>query len=158
MKSKSRAKVWKQWGEPLGIKTGILIAAFLPAFCVLSALKVGAKDLPVDRAGATMMSYRSLIKAREKFDRKPVWVVGGLRFTNGTAYLGASSSGQGDSHESVCVVPTESFIDPTGSGERATLARFDGMLLAVHGRYERASTPQCPNGTIFAALLEVSLE
>ena len=133
--------------------------ALVLSFCALAATAVDAKGLPVDQAGASMMSYRSLIQAPEKFDRKSVWIIGELRFSSGTAYLGASSSGQGDSHESICVVPAESITDPTGSGGRAVLARFDGLSpVSVHGRYEKGSTSQCPNGTVFAALVDVSLE
>ena len=161
MTSRNGAEITKHWGESPGRKAALVAATLLP-LCLIYAVPLAAKGLPADQAGATMMSYRSLIEAREKFDRRPVWVIGGLRFTNGTAYLGASSSGAGDSHESVCVVPTESFtgsvLDPSGSGAEAILRRFDGLGVSVHGRYESAATPQCPNGTLFVALLEISFE
>jgi hypothetical protein len=143
-------------------QTHVLVAVIALTLSVLPVQATSAKGLPIDQAGATVMSYRALIEAPKKFDRKSVWVLGGLKFINGTAYLGASSSGQGDSHESVCVVPTESFtgsvVDPSGSGREAILRRFDGLGVSVHGRYESAATARCPNGTVFVALLEVSFE
>ncbi len=162
MTSIFRAKVTKQRCKPPRIMTGILIAAFLLAFCLLSVLTVGAKGLPVDRAGATVMSYSALIETPKKFDRKFVWVLGGLKLINRSAYLGAVSAQRPDLQKCVCVEPIESFtgsvVDPSGSEAEAILRRFDGLGVSVHGRYESAATPRCPNGTVFAALLEVSLE
>jgi hypothetical protein len=162
MTSKSRAKVTKQCCEPPQIMTGIMIAVFLLAFCLLSVLTVGAKALPVDQAGATVMSYRALIEAPKKFDQKFVWVLGGLKLINRSAYLGAVSAQQPGLQERVCVEPIESFkgsvVDPSGSGAEAILRRFDGLGVSLHGRYESATTSRCPNGTLFAALLEVSFE
>lgn len=140
----------------------LLAATILLALSLIYVVPLTAKGWPVDQAGATMMSYNSLIEAPAKFDRKPVWVIGAFKTRNGTAYLSETSSGL-DPQKSVCVAPTESItasvVDPAGSGRRAILARFDGLSpVSVHGRYEKASTPQCPNGTVFAALFEVSLE
>lgn len=136
-------------------------ASFLIAILSLVVIPVGAtgpKGMMVDSAGATFMSYAALVKSPKKFDGKPVWVTGGLTVKDGTAHLGELSSGK-DTSQSVCVLPTESFADPGGSVEKAVLRRFDGLdPISVHGTYESATSPQCPNGTVFAALLEVSLE
>ena len=140
-------------------KTSILRTAYVLAFCALSVTPAGAKGLPVDQRGARMMSYRTLIEDREKFDRKFVWVIGGLTFRNGTALLGRESGLQQGSKESVCVAPIESITDPSGSSGMKTLRRFDGVSgLSLHGRYESAARADCPNGTVFVALLEVSFE
>jgi hypothetical protein len=162
MTSKSRAKISKKYCEPPRTVTGILIAIFLLGFCPLSVLAAGAKDLPVDGAGATVMSYHALLETPKKFDRKFVWVLGGLKFVNSSAYLGAVSAQGPDLQKRVCVEPIESFtgsvVDPSGAKSEAILRRFDGLGVSVHGRYESASNPQCPNGTLFVALLEISFE
>jgi hypothetical protein len=162
MTSKSRAKVSKKCCEPPRTTRGVLMAILLLAFCPLSVLAVRAKDLPVDGAGATVMSYHALIEAPKKFDRKFVWVLGGLKFINSSAYLGAVSAQGPDLQKRVCVEPIESFtgsvVDPNGAKSEAILRRFDGLGVSVHGRYESAATPQCPNGTVFVALLEISFE
>lgn len=158
MPKTSRAKAARHSCEPPRRKARVWVPA-LVMLCALSVTVVGANGSPVDQAGATMMSYRTLLEAPKKFDRKFVWVIGGLKFRNGTAYLGGTARGQEVSHENVCVVPIESSTDPTGSVEMAALGRFDGLsVVSVHGRYESAATSKCPNGTVFAALLEVSFE
>ncbi|MGC1190875.1 MAG: hypothetical protein WA861_09815 [Candidatus Binatus sp.] len=162
MTSKSGAKVMKRWGQSPGRTIGVLIATILLALSLMYVVPLAAKGWPVDQAGATMISYHSLIEAPAKFDKKLVWVIGAFKIRNGTAYLSETSSGS-DPQKSVCVAPTESIaasvVDPTGSGRRAILARFAGLdPISVHGRYESAPSSQCPNGTVFAALLEVSLE
>src|SRR5271156_2833240 len=103
MASTSTSKVATQFGESPWRRTCGLTAALALVSCVLFAMAVGAKGLPVDQAGATMMSYTALIEAPGRFDRKAVWVLGGLKLSNGTAYLGETSSGQEVSQKSVCV-------------------------------------------------------
>lgn len=141
--------------------TQVLILLVALGFCE-SPKAAGPNDWLFDRAGARMMSYRALIEKPEKFDRKPVWVVGELKFKQDTAYLGEISNDKQDSLRSVCVTPTESFsasVYPNGySEEDAILRRFDGLGVSVHGRFERGKSPKCPNGTVFAALLEISFE
>jgi len=152
----------KKCREALLRRTEALIAVIAMTLGVLPAQATGANSMLIDRAGATMMSYRALIEARAKFDRKLVWVIGGLKFSNGTAYLGETATSNKMSQKSVCIAPLESFtgsaVDPGGSEREAILRRFDGLGVSVHGRYESAATSRCPNGTLFAALLEVSLE
>ena len=136
-----------------------LLAALLSIVQVAAA---SGKGLPLDQRGATMMSYSALIEAPQRFDRKFVWVLGELRFIDRTAYLGGTSVPHPDRQKSVCVKPIESFtgsvVDPDGSEAQALLRRFDGLGVSVHGRYESAPNPACPNGTVFVALLEVSFE
>ena len=158
MPTPSIAKAAKHSRE-LPRRNGRVGVSALVTLCALSVTAVGAKSLPVDQRGATMMSYRRLIEDSEKFDRKFVWVVGGLTFRNGTAFLGGELAGKDESKEHVCVAPIESSTDPSGSGGMKTLRRFDGVLpVSLHGRYERTASARCPNGTVFVALLEVSFE
>ena len=156
----SRAKAQTRFScEPPPRKSGVLVLTLVLTFCPLFVSAVAAAGSPVDQTGATMMSYRALIEASGKFDRKFVWVIGALKFKDGVAYLGEIPSGQKEPQENVCVVPIESSADPSSSAGLATLGRFDGLsVVSVHGRYESAATPRCPNGTVFAALLEVSFE
>jgi hypothetical protein len=159
MPKTSRTETPTQGREQRARKAGILWTAYVLAFCALSVTPVGAKGLPVDQRGARMMSYRTLIENREKLDRKLVWVIGGLTFRNGTALLGDESGIQKGSKESVCVAPIESFTDRSGSSGMKTLRRFDGVSpLSLHGRYESNAGANCPNGTVFVALLEISFE
>jgi hypothetical protein len=154
-----RGKGARERSGPQRRRAGVSLGAFLVVLCVVSVVGAGAKGWPVDQAGAKMMSYHTLLRAREKFDGKFVWVIGGLQFSNGSAYLGEESGGRESAQKSVCVAPIESVTDPKGSGGEKTLARFDGLSpISVHGRYESAGSSLCPNGTIFAAQLEVSLE
>jgi hypothetical protein len=129
-----------------------LVPAVAPLLSALTFPVAHCKGLPVDQAGATVMSYRALIEAPKKFDRKFVWVLGGLKFINRSAYLGAVSAVQPDLQKSVCVEPIESFtgsvVDPSGSKAQALLRRFDGLGVSVHGHYESATAPRCPNGTV----------
>ena len=144
--------------EPARRMARVWVAAIATLY-TLSVKAVSAKSLPVDQRGATMMSFRRLIEHSEKFDRKFVWVVGALSFRNGTAFLCEESAGKDDSKENVCVAPIESVTDPSGSGSMKTLRRFDGVSpVSLHGRYERSTSADCPNGTVFVAILEVSLE
>jgi|ERR1700722_2878258 len=145
-----------------GFYTDVLAAVTVLTLSVLPVQATGANRMPVDGAGATVMSYRALIEAPKKFDRKFVWVLGGLKLINRNAYLGAVSAQRPDLLQGVCLEPIESVtgsvVDPSGSEREAILRRFDGLGVSVHGRYESAATPHCPNGTVFAALLEVSFE
>lgn len=116
-----------------------------------------AQSIMVDRAGARFMSYQHLIEDPGKFDRKAVWISGALTMKAQVAYFGELD--EKSVSQNVCVEPTRSFFDPGGSMEREVLRRFDGLEpISLHGRYERVATPQCPNGTVFVALVEVSLE
>ena len=104
------------------------------------------------------MSCVSLLRLPEKYDRKPVWVVGTVSFKDGTAYLSAEPGTAKKYPAEVCLEPVASF---TGSGPAAgldTLRRFEGVSVGVHGRYQKDSSSECPNSTIFVALLEMSLE
>jgi len=132
----------------------------LASILVLFALVTGgaAEDGPVDQAGARFMSYRSLREAPEKFDAKAIWVVGSLTFRAGTVYLGEAPGTTEGSNACICLEPVESMTDPTGSARIRTMRRLVGLSVGVHGRYQRAPSSKCPNGTIFAALLDVSLE
>jgi hypothetical protein len=161
MTSRNGAEITKHWGESPGRKAALVAAILLP-LCLICVVPLAAKGLPVDQAGATMMSCRALIETPAKFDRKFVWVLGGLKFINKSAYLGAVSAQRPDLQGRVCVAPIESItgtvVDPSGSGREEILRRFDGLGVSVHGRYESAATSRCPNGTLFVALLEVSFE
>ncbi len=141
----------------VGFYMDVLAAVIALTLGVIPVGATGAASVMVDQAGARFMSYRALIEDPKKFDRKPVWVTGGLISKNGITYLG-ELNGKSAS-EAVCVKPTESFSDPAGSVGNEILARFDGLdPISVHGRYESAPSSQCPNGAVFAALLEVSFE
>ena len=122
---------------------------------VVATIDVSSANWPVDESGAKMMSYTTLLGNGRKFDHKAVWVIGGFAFANGIGRLGRDAKAK----SSVCVRPIEAFADPTGTEGTAILRRFDGLsVVSVQGRYELASTTDCPNGTLFAALVEVSLE
>ncbi len=156
--------LWRKWyteahgwcrGRRLSARLGGLLLALLAA----PAVEAGTGKWPVDRRGARMMSYSALIDARPEFDHKFVWIIGGLVFKSGVARLGGEPGGKGERKESVCVRPIEAFTDPAGTSRIAILRRFDGLeVVSVHGRYELAPTDECPNGTLFAAQIEVSLE
>ena len=92
----------KHWGESLGKTVGVFIAIVLLALSLIYVAPLAAKGWPVDPAGATMMSYNSLIEAHAKFDRKPVWVIGALKIRNGTAYLSENIKWTRPSEERLC--------------------------------------------------------
>jgi hypothetical protein len=156
-KISGRSETPKQHPRLSLLRASVLVTALALTLGVIPVGATGAASMMVDRAGARFMSYRALIEDPKKFDRRPVWVTGGLISKNGITSLGELNGKS--AFEAVCVRPTESFSDPAGSMGSEILARFDGLdPISVHGRYESAPSSQCPNGTIFAALLEVSLE
>jgi hypothetical protein len=154
----SRARATKHCGVVFRKLVGVFVPVVVLTLSALQFAARGANGTRTDQAGATMISYRALIEAPKKFDGKFAWVIGGLKISNGTAYLGGAQSGQ-EPQTGVCIVPIESAVDPTGSVGKATLDRFGGLsVVSLHGRYESAASSNCPNGTVFAALLEVSFE
>jgi hypothetical protein len=161
-KMSGRPETPKQHPRLSLLRASVLVTALALTLGVIPVGATGAASMMVDRAGARFMSYRVLIEDPKKFDRKFVWVLGGLKFINSSAYLGAVSAQGPDLQKRVCVEPIESFtgsvVDPNGAKSEAILRRFDGLGVSVHGRYESAATPQCPNGTLFVALLEISFE
>ena len=151
----------KRWGQSLGRAVGVLIATILLALSLMYVVPLAAKGWPVDQAGATMISYHSLIEAPAKFDKKLVWVIGAFKIRNGTAYLSETSSGS-DPQKSICVAPTESIaasalILQVREGERYQPGCWHIDPISVHGRYESAPKFSMPEtARCFAALLEVS--